>query len=96
VPPSTINRQAPGYVKMKIKFVGALDQLVVAVIVVGAIVLAIPIFIFGLIRVLWDELISWATPRKPIVAERIRRWAEATEAHIVGQSGKQTKIDSPR
>jgi len=86
--------------KMKIKFVGASDQLVVAAIVVGAMVLAIPISIFGLIRVLWsrlwDEFISWARPRKPIVADRIRRWAEATEAHIVGQSGRQTKIDSPK
>jgi len=77
---------------MKIKLVGASDQLFVAAIVVGAIVLAIPISIFCLIRVLWSslwhEFISWARPRKPIVAERIRRWAEATEAHIVGQSGK--------
>jgi len=81
---------------MRIRFVGALD---VAAIVVGAIVLAIPISIFGLIRVfwsrLWDEFMSWVGPRKPFVVEKIRRWAEATEAHIVGQSGKQTKIDSP-
>jgi hypothetical protein len=34
-------------------------------------------------------------PRKLIVAKRMRRWAEATEAYIVGQSGKQTKIDTP-
>jgi hypothetical protein len=81
---------------MRFKFVGALH---VAAIVVGAIVLAIPISIFGLIRIfwsgLWGEFISWARPRKPFVVERIRRWAEATEAHIVGQSGKQTKTDSP-
>ena len=80
---------------MKIKFGNSSDQLVVAAIVVGAVVLAIPISIFGLIRMLGsglcDEFISWARPRKPIVAERIRRWAEATEAHIVGQSGNQTK-----
>ena len=84
---------------MKIKSVGALDQLVVGIIVVGAIVLAIPISIFGLIRALWsalcDDFISWARPRKPIVAKRMSRWAEATEAYIVGQSGKQTKIDTP-
>jgi len=83
---------------MKIKFVGAPDQLVVAVIVAGAIVLAIPISIVGLIRSLWsilrDDFMSWAKVRKPIVAKRITRWAEATEAHIVGQSGRQTKIDS--
>jgi hypothetical protein len=85
---------------MKIKFVDASNRLAVAAIVVGAIVLAIPISIFGLIRILWsglwDEFISWARPRKPIVAERIRRWAEATEAHIVGQSRNQTKIDSAK
>ena len=84
---------------MKIKVFDALGQLVVGVIVVGAIVVAIPISIFGLIRALWsalwDDFISWARPRKPIVAKRIRRWAEATEAYIVGQSGKQTKIDTP-
>jgi hypothetical protein len=81
--------------------IGALDRPVVgfvtAVTVVGAIVLAIPVFIFGLIRALWsalrDAFISWAGPRKPGVAKRITQWAEASEAWIVGQSGKQTKID---
>jgi NhaP-type Na+/H+ or K+/H+ antiporter len=84
--------------KMKI---GALDRHVVGfvtvVIVVGAILLAIPVFIFGLIQALWsalrDAFISWAGPRKPGVAKRITQWAEASEAWIVGQSGKQTKID---
>ena len=77
--------------KMRIKFVGTLD---VAAIVVGAIVLTIPISIFGLIRVLWsslwDDFSSWARLKKPVVAQRMRRWAEATEAHIVGQSGRQS------
>ena len=81
--------------------IGALDRPVIgfvtAVIVVGAMVLAIPISIFGSIRVLGsalrDAFISWAGPRKPGVAKRITQWAEASEAWIVGQSGKQTKID---
>jgi hypothetical protein len=48
----------------------------VAVIVVGAIVIAIPIFIFGSIRalwsVVWDDFTSLARPRKPVVSEKIR------------------------
>jgi hypothetical protein len=60
--------------KIKIRFVDAFKgQLAIAVIVVGAIVLAIPIFIFSLTRVLWsalsDDFTSWARPRKPIVAK---------------------------
>ena len=66
-------------------------HLVVAAIVVGAIIVAIPVFILGSIRVLWDHFISWARPRQPLVAKRIRQWAQATEARIVGQAGKRNE-----
>jgi hypothetical protein len=67
-------------------------------IVVGAIVIAIPIAILGLIRVIWEVGISLATPRAPIVAERMRQLAEAAEAHISGhiQVDKQAKADQPK
>ena len=68
---------------MKIKFVAAFkNRRVVAVIVVGAIVIAIPIFIFGSIRALWSAV--WAGLRKPVVSEKIRRLAESAEARIAG------------
>ena len=56
---------------MKIKFDAAFkNRRDVAVIVVGAIVIAIPIFIFGSIRALWslvrDDFTSWAGLRKPV------------------------------
>ena len=74
---------------MKIKFDAAFkNQRVVAVIVVGAIVIAIPIFIFGSIRALWslvwNDFTSWARQRKPVVSENIRRLAESAEARIAG------------
>ena len=71
------------------------NQLVITVVVVGATLLAIPIFIFGLMRILWDLFIFWARLRKPIVAKRIKVWAEATEVRSVGSAGKQTKNDRP-
>ena len=74
---------------MKIKFDAAFkNRGVVAVIVVGAIVIAIPIFSFGSIRALWslvwDDFTSWAGLRKPVVSEKIRRLAESAEARIAG------------
>jgi hypothetical protein len=54
-------------------------------IVVGAIILAIPICFFGLIKVLWELGMSVAEPRRPIVAEKIRALAEAAEVHISGR-----------
>ena len=71
------------------------NQLVITVIVLGAILLAIPIFIFGLMRILWDLFIFWARLRKPIVAKRNKVWAEATEVRLVDSAGKQTKNDRP-
>ena len=69
---------------MKIKFDAAFkNRRVVAVIVVGAIVIAIPIFIFqGSIRALWsavwDDFTSWAGLRKPVVSEKFSRLAESS------------------
>ena len=74
---------------MKIKFGAAFkNRRDVAVIVVGAIVIAIPIFIFDSIRalwsVVWDDFTSLARPGKPVVSEKIRRLAESAEARIAG------------
>ncbi|MGA8559022.1 MAG: hypothetical protein WB685_06280 [Pseudolabrys sp.] len=68
---------------MKIKFDAAFkNRRAVAAIVVGAIVIAIPIFIFGSIRALWsavwDDFTSWAGLRKPVVLEKISRLAESS------------------
>ena len=68
---------------MKIKFDAAFkNPRDVAVIVVGAIVIAIPIFIFGSIRALWsavwDDFTSWAGLRKPVVLENISRLVESS------------------
>ena len=60
------------------------NQLVVAAIVVGAIILAIPIFIFSFIGVLLGVFTFWA---RPIAAEKIRRSAESAGARIAGQAG---------
>jgi hypothetical protein len=60
------------------------NQLVVAGIVVGAIILAIPIFIFSFIGVLWGVFTFWA---RPVAAEKIRRSAESAGARIAGQAG---------
>ena len=64
------------------------DQLVVPAIVVGAIILAIPVFIFGFIGVLWGLFTSWA---RPIASEKIRRSAESAGARIAGQSGNKLR-----
>jgi len=73
---------------MKIKFAGSFkNQCDVALIVVGAIIIAIPIIIFGRIRVLWGVLTFWAKPRRSVVSERLAKAA----ARITGQAGKRTK-----
>ena len=76
-------------------FVGAFkNQLVVAAICVGAAIVAILVFICRLILFLWRVFTSWARPRAPVVAEKLRQLAEATEKQIVGQAGQRT--DSPK
>jgi hypothetical protein len=61
------------------------NQIFIAFIVVGAIIIAIPVFIFGVIRLVWDVAISLAAPRAPIAAKKIRQVAAAAEAHISGR-----------
>jgi len=71
------------------------DRIIVAAIVAGAIIIAIPIAILGVIKVLWDFSISLATPKAPVVAEKIRQLAEAAESRISGQTDKPAKFDIP-
>lgn len=71
------------------------DRIIVAAILAGAIIIAIPIAILGVIKVLWDFGISLATPKAPVVAEKIRQLAEAAETRISGQTDKQAKFDIP-
>jgi hypothetical protein len=68
------------------RFPASKDQLLLAAIAVGAIIIAIPIFIFGTIAVLWRVFISWASPKRPVVSENIRRSATAAAARIAGLS----------
>ena len=76
-------------------FVGAFkNQLVVAAICIGAAIVAILVFICRLIPFIWRVFTSWARPRAPVVAEKLRQLAEATEKQIVGQAGQRT--DSPK
>ena len=69
------------------------NLIVVALIVDGAIIVALPIAILGLIKVVWDLGICLTTPSAPIVAEKIRQLAEVAELRISGQADKQTKLD---
>ena len=62
------------------------NQIAVAFIVVGATIAAIPIFIFGLLRIAWVTAISWAKPRAPVTQEKIRRLLETVETRISPQT----------
>ena len=76
-------------------FVGAFkNQLVVAAICLGAAIVAIFAFICRLIPFIRRVFTSWARPRAPVVAEKLRQLAEATEKQIVGQAGQRT--ESPK
>jgi hypothetical protein len=66
--------------------VASKNQIVVAFIVVGAIIFAIPICIFGLIRLAWVTAISSAKPRAPEVQEKLRHLLEAVETRIGPQT----------
>jgi hypothetical protein len=76
-------------------FVGAFkNQLVVAAVCVGAAIIAVLVFFCRLFPFLWCVFTPWARSRTPVVAEKLRQLAEATEKKIVGQAGKRT--DSPK
>jgi hypothetical protein len=64
------------------------NQINVAAIVVGAIIVAIPIFILGMVRLVLELAISLARPRAPIVTDKIRQLAAAAEARMSGRTGK--------
>jgi len=55
---------------------------VVFLIVAGAIILAIPVFVIGLVRVGWGS----ALRRRPIVLKKISRTAETVERFIGPQT----------
>lgn len=68
------------------------NQIVVAFIVIGAIIFATPICIFGLIRLAWVTAISLARPRAPEVQEKLRHLLETVETRIGPQTrNKQTE-----
>lgn len=63
------------------------NLIVVAFIIVGAIIIAIPIFIFGLFRLAWvNAAISLAGVRQNVPREKIRHLLEAVETHIGPQT----------
>jgi hypothetical protein len=55
---------------------------VVALIVAGAIIIAIPIFVLGLLRVGWGIAVPWAARRQPVVLQKIKRSAETVERFV--------------
>jgi hypothetical protein len=63
-------------------------QIIVAFIVVGAIVIATPIFVLGMFRLVWELAISLATPKAPIVTDKIRQLAAAAETRMSGRTDK--------
>ena len=71
---------------MKNIIVNVKNRAEVIFIVGGAIMLAIPIFFLGLIRLFWELGMSLAEPQRPIVAEKIRALAEAAEVRISGRN----------
>src|SRR5262249_48825648 len=68
------------------KFRALKNQLLLAPIVVGAIAIAVPVAIFGIIGVLWRAFKSWVRPNRPVVSEKIRRSVAAVGSHIAGVS----------
>jgi hypothetical protein len=64
------------------------NQIIVAVIVVGAIIVAIPMLILGMVRLVSELAISLARPRAPIVTDKIRQLAAAAETRMSGRTGK--------
>ena len=60
-----------------------LGNLVVALIVAGAIIIAILIFVLGLIRVGWRvAVLPWAARRRPVVLQKFKRSAETVERFV--------------
>jgi len=55
---------------------------VVALIVAGSIIIAIAVFLFGLIRLGWEFAVPWSARRRPVVVQKIKRTAETVERFI--------------
>jgi hypothetical protein len=64
------------------------NHIIVAVIVVGAIIIAIPMVLLGMVRLVSELAISLARPRAPIVTDKIRQLAAAAETRMSGRTGK--------
>ena len=58
------------------------NQIVALVIVIGAIIVAIPVFIFNLIRIGWEFVVPWAARRRPRVVAKIISVAENLDKRI--------------
>jgi hypothetical protein len=65
------------------------NQIAVALIAAGAIIIAIPIFVLGLIRVCWGIAVLWAARRQPVVLQKVKRSAETVERFVGPQTNKQ-------
>jgi hypothetical protein len=56
---------------------------VVALIAAGAIIIAIPIFVLGIIRFGWRvAVLPWSARRRPVVLQKIKRTAETVERFV--------------
>jgi len=59
------------------------NKIVVALIAAGAIIIAIPIFVLGLIRVGWRAaVLPWSARKRPVVLQKIKKSAETVERFI--------------
>lgn len=58
----------------------------IVLIVAGAIIFAIPVFVIGLVRVGWGAAIPWSARRRPIVLAKINRTAETLERFVSPQT----------
>jgi uncharacterized oligopeptide transporter (OPT) family protein len=65
------------------------NQIAVALIAAGALIIALPIFVLGLIRVGWGVAVPWAARRQPVVLQKIKRSAETVERFVGPQTNKQ-------
>jgi hypothetical protein len=70
------------------QIVSAKNQMAVIFIAGGAAIAAIPIFVFCLTRLGVGLATSWAAPRAPVFAKKIRQLARTAEARISGQTDK--------
>lgn len=59
-----------------------------AIIVIGAVVVAIPVFVFLLIGHVVEIAASWIMPRAPMAVDKFRQLAELAEVRISGQKNE--------